>query len=186
LPETTSPKAIFLDRDNTVFEDMEFSVDPDKVRLLPGALEGLHKLQAAGYKLLVVTNQSGVARGFFDETRLQAVHKYMVAFLLERGVGIDGVYYCPHYAMGKVPPYARVCDCRKPEPGMLLRAAAEHGIALERSWMIGDRPADIGAGRAAGCRTIRVLTGPVPEAGDPTPDFLATDLNAAAEFILGA
>lgn len=184
MPERRPQRAVFLDRDGTVFEDMEFSVAPEKVRVLPGAVEGLRKLQDAGYVLIIITNQSGVARGLFDESGLQAIHEHMVGMLAERGVRIEAVYYCPHYPEGAVPSYAVKCDCRKPRPGMLLRAAAEHGIDLSRSWMVGDRPADVGVGRAAACRTVRVLTGGQPVEGDPEPDFLARDLDAAAEFIL--
>ena len=185
MPEKNARRAVFLDRDGTVFEDMEFSTDPGKVRALPGALDGMRRLQDAGYRLIIITNQSGVARGYFDEASLQAVHDYMVAWLRERGIDIEAVYYCPHYAGGKVAKYAVDCQCRKPKPGMLLRAAREHGIDLKQSWMIGDRPADVGAGRAAGCRTIRVLTGPPPADGDPQPDGLAENLAVAAGLVLG-
>ena len=179
-------KAVFLDRDGTIIEDTKFSTDPATLRPLAGALDGLRRLREAGYLLVVVTNQSGVARGTFDEASLQRFHEYMLRWFAERGVAIEAIYYCPHYPEGKLAPFARTCDCRKPAPGMLLKAAKEHGINLAESWMIGDRPADMGAGRAAGCRTIRVGTGdPAPE-DHPEPDFYAPDLSTAAQLILGA
>ena len=178
-------RAVFLDRDETIIEDMEFSVDPARIRLLPGALDAMRRFQEAGYLLIVITNQSGVARGVFDEKGLAVCHEHLREKLREEGVTITDVYYCPHYSEGSVERYAVACDCRKPAPGMLLHAAREHDIDLEQSWMIGDRPADVGAGRAAGCRTIRVLTGPPPEDGEAAPDFTVPDMAAAAEVILG-
>ena len=177
-------KAVFLDRDNTVIVDMEFSTDPAGLQPFPGALEALRRLQAAGWLLVIVTNQSGVARGRFSESDLRAFHEQMNRMLEGQGVRVAGVYYCPHYRQGSVPEYSFDCDCRKPQPGMLLRAAREHGIDLKGSWMVGDRPADIGAGRAAGCRTIRV--GSADWTGsDERPDFETPDLAAAADIILG-
>ena len=179
-------RAVFLDRDGTIIEDMEFSTDPARLRPYPGTAFVLRQLQDAGYLLILVTNQSGVARGRFTEAELQAFHEHLVRTFDEMGVRFAGVCYCPHYEEGKVEPYAVACDCRKPEPGMLLRAAQEHRIDPSRSWMIGDRPADVGAGQAAGCRTIRVLTGGKPEPGDPEPDYTVKDLAAAAEVILSS
>lgn len=179
-------RAVFLDRDGTVIEDMVFSVDPAGIRALPGALEAMRRLLNAGYLLVIITNQSGVARGLFSEQDLQAFHNHLKTWFGEQGVEVADIYYCPHYPDGEVEPYAIECECRKPEPAMLLRAAREHGIDLAQSWMIGDRPADVGTGRAAGCRTIRVLTGPPPVEGDPEPDFIADNLAAAAEIVLGA
>lgn len=179
-------KAVFLDRDGTIIQDTEFSTDTARLRPMPNAIEGLRKLQEAGYLLIVITNQSGVARGDFDEPALQRFHDYVVRWFGDEGIKLTAVYYCPHYPEGKVESLAVVCDCRKPAPGMLLEAAGEHGIDLTRSWMIGDRHADVGAGIAAGCRTIRVLTGPAPAEGDTQPDSYACDLSAAAETILGS
>ena len=186
MPETPSRRAVFLDRDGTIIEDLEYCVDVERLRPLPGAVRALRKLQEAGYLLIVVTNQSGVARGLFKEEELREFHRVMLDVFGKHGVRFSGILYCPHYAEGKVTPYAVPCDCRKPASGLLLRAAEEHGIDLKLSWMVGDRAEDIGAGRAAGCRTIRVLTGPETPEGDILPDFTAPDISAAAEIILNA
>ena len=187
MPNEDSPrKAVFFDRDATIIEDMEFSVDPADLRLFPEAVEGMRKLQQAGYFLVIVTNQSGIARGYYDEAALQSVNQRLVEMLKEQGVSIEAVYYCPHYRDGAVEKYAVACSCRKPEPGMLLRAAEECNIDLAPSWMVGDRPADIGAGRAAGCKTIRVLTGPPAADGDPQPDAVANNVSEAADIILSS
>lgn len=178
-------KAVFLDRDNTIIADMEFSTDRSKVRPLPGALGALRRLQEAGYLLIIVTNQSGVARGRFSEKRLRDFHEYFLRRFARSRVRFAGIYYCPHYAEGKVAEYSIACDCRKPQPGLLLRAAQELGVDLRRSWMVGDRPADIGAGRAAGCRTIRVGSFSEWTDSDPRPDFRMPDLAGAAGIILG-
>jgi len=176
--------AAFFDRDSTLIEDMEFSADPRKLKPLPGAMDALRRLQAAGYPLIIVTNQSGVARGIFDEPALRAFHEHMLRWFTERGVRITAIYYCPHYAEGKVPEYSVKCDCRKPEPGMLLRAACEHGLDLKKSWMIGDRPCDVGVGQAAGCRTIRI--GRATDPSEPKADFEVADLVQAAEIVLAS
>jgi D,D-heptose 1,7-bisphosphate phosphatase len=174
-------RAVFLDRDLTIIEDMEYSVDASKLKLLPGALEGLKRLREAGYLLVVVTNQSGIARGYFDEASLKAFNAEFVRWMAGKGIALSGTYYCPHYAEGSVPEYAVRCACRKPGPGLLLRAAKELNLDLHASWMIGDRPADIGAGRAAGTRAVRIGRSGSDE---PPADFDAADLLEAAEIIL--
>jgi len=179
-------KAVFLDRDNTIIEDAEYSADPSVLAPLPGVADALKRLRRAGWKLIIVTNQSGIARGLFTEEALQSFHRHMLQWFAKRGVRFDGLYYCPHYPQGEAEEYVKTCDCRKPAPGMLLKAARELDIDLSRSWMVGDRPTDIGAGRAASCRTIRVLTGQSPEPDEPAADFTAADLVAAVDQILGA
>jgi D-glycero-D-manno-heptose 1,7-bisphosphate phosphatase len=157
------------------------------VRLAPGAAEGAHRLHAAGYGLIVVTNQSGVARGFFPETALGAVEAAVRRQLARVGVPLDGFYYCPHHPEGVVAEYRRACRCRKPAPGLLRRAAYGHGVLLSRCWMVGDILDDVEAGRRAGCRTVLVDTG-----GETvwakgrwrTPHHIARDLSEAAELIL--
>jgi D-glycero-D-manno-heptose 1,7-bisphosphate phosphatase len=182
---TRGPRpAIFLDKDGTLIDDVPYNVDPARVRLTRGAREGAAALQAAGYALVVVTNQSGVARGLFAPDALLAVRARIEALL---GRGFDGFYWCPHYPAGAVHEYAIVCGCRKPQPGLLTRAAGELGLDLARSWMIGDILSDVEAGCRAGCRTA--LLGAVPDAlplePQRTPTLVASDLGEAARRILG-
>ena len=185
MPDHKLRKAVFVDRDNTIIEDRAYSADPAGIVPLAGAIEAMRRLQDAGYLLVIVTNQSGVARGFFEEDALRAFNTQLLERLRDEGVTVAGLYYCPHYAAGAVARYAISCDCRKPAPGMLMQAAEEHGIDLAQSWMIGDKADDVGAGKAAGCRTIRVHTGEAPAADDEEPDFTAANLADAAELVLG-
>lgn len=152
-------KAIFLDKDGTLVEDVPYNINPDLVVLTPGAGEGLQLLQEAGYELIVITNQSGIARGFFPETAIESVETCLRQRLAEIDVSLKGFYYCPHHPDGVVPTYAIACDCRKPRPGLLERAAKEQGIYLEQSWFIGDILNDVEAGRSAGCRTVLIDNG---------------------------
>jgi histidinol-phosphate phosphatase family protein len=151
--------AVFLDKDGTLIPNLPFNVDPSRMVLAPGSAEGLRLLSKAGYALVVVSNQSGVARGFFREEDLKGIEKRLKDLCREAGAGLDGFYYCPHHPEGCVTPYAVACTCRKPEPGLLLRAASERGLACRRSWLIGDILNDIEAGRRAGCRTILLNNG---------------------------
>jgi histidinol-phosphate phosphatase family protein len=143
--------AVFLDRDGTVMEDVGYPRDPDAVRLLPGAAAALRELHEAGFALVIVSNQSGLARGIITAEQARAVHERFVALLAAEAVAIDAYRYCPHG------PDAG-CACRKPAPGMLLDAARELGVDLTRSVMIGDRASDLEAGRAAGCPTTILIT----------------------------
>jgi histidinol-phosphate phosphatase family protein len=152
-------RAVFLDKDGTLIEDVPYNVDPDRIRLMPRAAEGLRALHAAGYRLIVVSNQSGVARGYFAEGALAEVERRLRELLADAGVPLAGFYYCPHHPQGKVAAYAVACACRKPATGMLLRAAVEHGLDLGRSWLVGDILDDVEAGRAAGCTTVLLDTG---------------------------
>jgi D-glycero-D-manno-heptose 1,7-bisphosphate phosphatase len=181
-------RAVFLDKDGTLIEDVPYNVDPALIRLTPGAGEALAALQGAGYKLIVVSNQSGVARGLFGETALRGVEERLGGLLAEHGVKLDGFYYCPHHPDGIMPDYTLECSCRKPAPGMVLAAAAEHGIALEASWLIGDILNDVEAGRRAGCQTILIANGNETEwelSRQRLPDWVVGDLQTAAECILG-
>ena len=139
--------AVFLDRDGTLIEDVGYPRDPETVRLLQGAVEALVALRRAGYALVVVSNQSGIGRGIVKQEQAEAVHERFVEELRAHGVELDDVRYCPH-----TPEDA--CDCRKPAAGLLLASADELGIDLARSFMVGDNPTDVDAGRAAGCRTV--------------------------------
>ena len=151
--------AAFLDRDGVVIEESHYLGDADRVRLVPGAGESIATLNRAGWVVVVVTNQSGVARGLFSRDSVCAVHERLASLLLEYGARIDSFYFCPHHPEAELEEYRQDCDCRKPKPGMLRRAAQELGLDLTASWMVGDRVSDLEAGAAAGCRTILVRTG---------------------------
>lgn len=185
----TSARAVFLDKDGTLIVNVPYNVDPARIRLAPGAEEGLPLLAAHGYPLIVVSNQSGVARGEFPESALAAVEARVRELVAGLGVRLAGFYYCPHHPEGRIAPYARRCECRKPAPGMLLRAADEHGIDLARSWFIGDILDDIEAGRRAGARTILIDNGNETEwvlTRLRQPHHSVGDLAAAARIIVGS
>jgi len=150
-------KAVFIDRDGTLNEENGYLHRAEDCRFIPGAIEAVALLNAAGFLVIVVTNQSGIARGFYAAADLEKLHDYMSRRLQAGGARIDGWYHCPHHP--DYPSAAGDCSCRKPLPGMLQRAAAEMEIELAFSWMIGDKAADIEAGTAAGCKPILVLTG---------------------------
>ena len=178
--------AIFLDKDGTLIEDVPYNVDPERIRLLPGAIEGAAALHAAGYALVVITNQSGVARGLFVEGALALVEGKVRALLAAGGVPLAGFYWCPHHPEGSLAPYAVACDCRKPAPGLLRRAANDLGLDLARSWFAGDILHDIEAGRRAGCRTVLILNGNETEwhvSPERWPHHIAGDLAEAAAII---
>ncbi len=185
---TGTRRAVFLDKDGTLIEDIPYNVDPARIRLLPGAAEGLHALHRAGYLLVVVSNQSGVARGYFPESALLAVEERLRALLAGVGVPLAGFYYCPHHPDGVVPEYAISCLCRKPSHGLLVRASREHDIDRRASWFVGDILDDMEAGHRAGCRTILIDNGGETLwelSPDRTPDHVAPDLAAAARIITG-
>lgn len=180
--------AVFLDKDGTLVEDVPYNVDPAGIRLMAGAVAGLFALHAAGYRVVVVSNQSGVARGFFEEPALRAVEAKLRELLEDVGVPLAGFYYCPHHPEGVVAPYARRCECRKPAPGLLRRAAADLNLEIAASWMIGDILDDVEAGRAAGCRTVFLDNGHETlweRSAKREPHLIAPDLAAAARGILG-
>lgn len=180
-------RTIFLDKDGTLIRDVPYNVDPEKIALLPGVGAGLRALQAAGYKLVVVSNQSGVALGYFTEVDLLRAMRRLWTLLAEEDVYPMAFYYCPHAAEGTVVPYARECCCRKPQPGLLLRAARDFEIPLAGSWMIGDILNDVEAGRRAGCHTVFLDNGNETEWAIGQwrkPDHRVFDLPAAAEAIL--
>ncbi len=179
---------IFLDKDGTLVRDVPYNVDPSKIVLEDGAARSLRRLAEAGYRFVVVSNQSGVARGFFKEEALQAVADRLNQVLAEAaGVALDGFFYCPHHPRGSVAEYAVECDCRKPQPGMLIKAARALGIELDQAWMIGDILDDVEAGKRAGCRAILIDNGheTLWKRGPfRSPDFTAGSLEEAAEIIL--
>jgi D-glycero-D-manno-heptose 1,7-bisphosphate phosphatase len=181
--------AVFLDKDGTLIEDVPYNVDPERIRLAPGAAEGLRLLHAEGYRLVVISNQSGVARGLFPEEALAAVEQRLRRLLGELGVPLAAFYYCPHHPEGVVPGLAIACACRKPEPGLILRAAGDLGIDPARSWFVGDILDDVEAGRRAGCTTVLIDNGNETEwvlSPLRSPHFKAADLDEAARIIISA
>lgn len=147
----TSPrKAAFLDRDGVINLDRAYVHQWDEFEFVPGAVDAMRRLREAGYVLIVVTNQSGLARGMYTEAQFQELTRRMREALAAAGAEVEAVYHCPHHPKGQVPELAVDCDCRKPEPGMILQAVREHGLSLEQSFMVGDKPSDIEAARAAG------------------------------------
>jgi len=182
-----SSKAIFLDRDGTLIEDPGYINHPDQVKLLDGSAEALIEFKTLGYKSVVVSNQSGVARGMVTEKALIDIHKRLKQLLAERGAFLDGIYYCPYHPDGVVAKYRKESDWRKPNPGMLLAAAEEMSLDLGQSWMIGNSGRDIEAGFQAGCKTI-LIEGPLSphksfEPGQPRPDYKAVNIKEAVNII---
>ncbi len=151
--------AVFLDRDGVVIEDVHYLNAPEQVRLIPGSAEAIAALNRAGWPVVIVTNQSGVARGVIPFGALAGVHQHLMELLRGYGARVDGVYFCPHHPAGELEEFRVECACRKPQPGLLLQAASALGPDLNGSWMVGDRLSDLEAGAAAGCRTILVRTG---------------------------
>ena len=171
----TKAAAVFLDRDGTLMRDVDYCGQPENVHVLEGAAEALQRLKKAGYKLFVITNQSGIGRGYFNEQQYREVEAE-----LARQIGdklIDETYYCPHLPQDK-------CNCRKPSPQMVVRAANEHNIDVTRSYFIGDKRSDIECGRNAGAKTILVRTGYGKETDRGIADFVAENLTEAADLIL--
>jgi len=174
-------RAAFLDRDGTIIQEKEYLADPEGVELLPGALEGLRRLRDAGYALVVVTNQSGIARGLFTEDDYRAVQARLEALLAAEGVTLDGVYHCPHH-----PDYTGPCDCRKPGTGLFARAARELELDVGRSVAIGDRLRDVEPVLRLGGRAVLVRTGYGAEIDVVPPEVeTARNLAAAARTLSG-
>lgn len=178
--------AVFLDRDGTIIEDSGYISDPKRVHLLPGAAEAIKRLSDSGRLVVLVSNQSGIAREMFTEDDLSEVHAKLETLLLEHGVSLDGAYYCPYLdgPEAVVEDYRCNSELRKPRPGMLLQAAGELDIDLTRSWMIGDSPHDVEAGARAGCRTILIDSGDaVVQSTKATPTHTVRNLLDAAEIV---
>jgi D-glycero-D-manno-heptose 1,7-bisphosphate phosphatase len=182
-----SRRAVFLDRDGTINIEKEYLHKIEDFEFIPGAPEAIKRLKDAGFLVIVVSNQSGVARGYFDEQAVDTLHEHIQAELAAYGTSIDAFYFCPHHPVNGVDHYQVDCDCRKGAPGMLLQAAREHEIDLQRSFMIGDKLADIEAGQRAGCQSILVLTGYGETAAlDPkiTSVKKCRDLSGAVSLVL--
>ncbi|MCL5291373.1 MAG: D-glycero-beta-D-manno-heptose 1,7-bisphosphate 7-phosphatase [Actinobacteria bacterium] len=178
--------AVFIDRDGTINKEVGYLSNTDDMVLLPRSVEAIKRLNEAGLDVFVITNQAGVARGYFDENAVREIHKRLRERLADGGAKVKAIYYCPHH-----PDFpngdCEKCACRKPNPGMLLMAARDHDVDLSLSYMIGDTVKDVETGQKAGCRSILVLTGYGREEQDKLkvePDYIADDLMTAADWIL--
>jgi len=186
-----SRPAVFLDRDGTINEQMGYINHISRFKMLPGAADAIGRLNRLGIQVIVVSNQSGLARGYFPESLLTEVHELMIELLAREGAHVDGIYVCPHHPEAKEEKYRVTCDCRKPKTGLFVRAASEHDIDLQRSFVIGDRWSDLKAAAACKATGILVLTGygrgdyeflgPKQEI---KPRFVAEDLSAAVDWII--
>ena len=170
---------VLLDRDGTINVDRQYLSDPADLELLPNAAAGLRQFRSMGLGMIVVTNQSAINRGYFDTSRLEAIHQRLFSMLRDEGVELDGIYFCPHTPDDE-------CNCRKPQPGLALRAASDHSFDPALSFVVGDKPSDIELGKTIGARTLLVHTGYGAESGrhpSTKPDFVVADLLEAAEVI---
>ena len=179
--------AIFLDKDGTLLADVPYNVDPALMTFAPGSRAGLRRLASTGLPLVVISNQSGLAYGRFDEAQLAAMAQRLKRMFSDAGAQLDALYWCPHHPAGSVSRYARLCDCRKPACGLLRRAAKDLRLDLSASWMIGDILDDVEAGRRAGCETVLLNVGneTIWRGGQlRRPRIVVPDLLAAADAVL--
>jgi D-glycero-D-manno-heptose 1,7-bisphosphate phosphatase len=180
-------RAVFLDRDGTINVEKDYLYRIEEFEFICGVPEAVRLLNDAGFFVVIVSNQSGVARGYYTEEDVDNLHRFIAAELKKSGAGVDAWYYCPHHPQGKGS-YSLACRCRKPLPGMLIEAAKRHDIDLAASVMVGDKLADIEAGMAAGCRSILVRTGygAEQESYVPAGTEVYDDLLAAVKALTNA
>ena len=184
--------AVFIDRDGTILDELGYVVPGSEIRIYPFSAPAIVKLTDAGFPVVVITNQGGIALGMYDHAFVDETHAGLAEALARKGASITKWYYCPHHPEGKVPEFTRVCDCRKPGTAMLQTAARELGLDLDRSWVVGDQWRDIELARRAGARGVLVRTGYGAglEANwpqdVPPPPVVCDDLLAAAEHIIAA
>ncbi|MFX0022014.1 MAG: D-glycero-beta-D-manno-heptose 1,7-bisphosphate 7-phosphatase [Candidatus Hermodarchaeota archaeon] len=175
-------KAIFLDRDGVINKEVNYLSNPDLFEFIDGSIEALKILKEKRFLLIVITNQAGIARGFFTEETLKEIHHKMIDILMQNGVNLDDIFYCPHH-----PTFTGPCECRKPNPGMIFNAKIKYNIDLNQSYMIGDTLNDIQTGIAANCKTVLVLTGYGKEEqkkiGSIIPDMIFKNLKEFATNI---
>jgi D-glycero-D-manno-heptose 1,7-bisphosphate phosphatase len=183
-------KVVFLDRDGTICEEVGYLKSVDQMKLIPRSAEAVSLLNRKRFKVVVVTNQAGVARGYFPEAALEKLHAEMMHQLRAEGARVDGIYYCPHHPTDGFPPYLRECNCRKPATGLLEKAAADLNLDLSSAFMIGDHFSDVECGQRIGAQTVLLLTGHGTEtlgkrASWPMPpSHIAADLFEAVQWIL--
>lgn len=180
-------RAVFIDKDGTLIKDVPYNVDPSRVEFYEEVGPKLKALKDYGFMLILVSNQSGIARGYFKETEFFQLEKKIQSDLARDNVQFDAIYFCPHHPEGSILDYAIECDCRKPKPGMLLMAARQHNIILKQSWMIGDILHDVEAGNKAGCKTVLIDNGNETEwriTSSRLPTKIATTFSNAVDLIL--
>jgi D-glycero-D-manno-heptose 1,7-bisphosphate phosphatase len=170
-------KIVVLDRDGTIVVDRDYLADPEALEFLPGAAEGLRHLHRRGYRLVIISNQSGIARGLFSLERLEQINARLIAMARGAGADIAGIYCCPHSP-------EQDCNCRKPKPALLLQAARELGFEPARAVVVGDKASDVELGRRVGARTVLISSATQPDAASSSgADHIARDLREAARFI---
>jgi D-glycero-D-manno-heptose 1,7-bisphosphate phosphatase len=180
-------KAVFLDRDGTIIEDVGYPHERSDIRFLPRVGEAIKLLNENRFKVIVVTNQSGVARGYFTEETVKEINSYIQETLAREGASIHKFYYCPHHVDGTIEEYRQDCYCRKPNPGMIEEAVREFDIDVKNSFAIGDKSSDIEAGHRAGCKTILLASEDhlnKEREGALIADYIATDLYEAVKLLL--
>lgn len=170
-------RAVFVDRDGTMAKDVHYCRRPEDFELFPNTAKAIRSLNEHGFKVIVITNQSGIARGYFTEDTLAKIHDKMKRELAEEGAWVDAIYCCPHHPDDN-------CDCRKPKPKLVLQAAKEHDIDLKHSFVVGDLQMDIELGKVAGCKSILIGDAPLVNGEKVNPDAIAVDLREAAQIIL--
>ena len=187
-------RAIFLDRDGTINEEVGYIEHLDRLRIIPEAYEAIRLINLSGFIAVVITNQAGIAKGLFNEDFVIKTNERLQEFLGQKGAAIDAFYFCPHHPTEGVPPYRMVCDCRKPAPGLFYQAARDMAIDLAASYMIGDRYRDMEAAHRAGVKGVLVKTGygaevlenigPDQETPEAKPDHIAENILKAVLWIL--
>ena len=170
-------RAVFLDRDGTIAKDVHYCRRPEDFILFDGAAKAVNFLNKQGFKVIVITNQSGIARGYFTEETLAKIHQKLQYEIAREGGHIDAIYYCPHHPDDN-------CECRKPKTSLVLQAARDFDIDLEHSFMVGDLQMDVDLGKSAGCRTILVVNGTPVYKGSAAPDAIVPDLTEMADIIV--
>ena len=185
-------RAVFIDRDGTISEEVGYINHASRFRTFPYAAAAIKQLNDSGWLAIVITNQAGVARGYFSEEMIQTVHQRMQEDVASGGGRLDAVYYCAHHPTVGEPPYRFECDCRKPKPGLISRAAVDFNIDLAESWMVGDRYSDVALARNAGVKSAFVLSGygrgeweHQHGSWNEEPDLVADDLLEAVRLIVG-
>ncbi|MGR3317569.1 MAG: D-glycero-alpha-D-manno-heptose-1,7-bisphosphate 7-phosphatase [Candidatus Anammoxibacter sp.] len=190
MPDDLRPKnkAIFLDRDGTIIVGLPYLSSVDQIKLNYNAAEGIKEFNEKGYLVIIITNQSGIARGYFNEERLREINEELKKQLYVKGAKIDAIYYCPHMPEGEITDDSAACQCRKPKPGMIQDAATKYNVDLKKSLMVGDTPGDILAGKNAGCKTAIIDKGKEfydikRDTNEVQPDYIVKNLHEVAMLL---